>query len=255
MLRGLITILIPVFFLYPCFPLLLIEHFIVRKISPEAMYRSSHAMVRFVFGLMLKAAGVELEVKGLEKVPEDRPVLYIANHRSYFDIMILYCLAKGNCGVVGKKNLEKIPLLARWMEIVRCLLLDRENLREGMKTILEGIELMKNGTSLLIFPEGTRGKGEDETELLPFHGGSFKLATKSASPVIPVALTGTADIFEKHVPFVRKTKVTVTFCDPIETKGISREEETALPERTKEEILSALKLSLPGKEQPALPAE
>ena len=242
MVRAFITILLPIIFLYPLCPLYLIERFIVGKINPEAMYKSSQTMIRWLFRFMLIASGVKVELKGLENVPEDTAVLYTANHRSYYDIMILYLYAKGSCGIISKKEMGRYPMVKPWLDIIRVLLLDRDNLREGMKTILEGVELMKGGTSMIIYPEGTRVKTEKETDMLPFHGGSFKLATKSGCPVVPVAISGTAEIFEKHMPFVRPGHVTVTYLEPIPTKGMAREEEQKLPERVQELIRHELEL-------------
>ena len=80
--------------------------------------------------------------------------------------------------------MEKIPILRTWMANVNCLFLDRKNIKEGLKTILQGIEKVKNGISIWIFPEGTRNTNEDITELLPFKEGSLKIAEKSGCPVI-----------------------------------------------------------------------
>ena len=115
-----------------------------------------------------------MNVIGRENIPDDRAVLYVGNHRSYFDIVIGYTLIKGQCGFVAKKEMEKIPLLSIYMKYLHCLFLDRENIKEGLKTILVGIDKIKNGISVWIFPEGTRNKAEQETDLLDFKEGSMK---------------------------------------------------------------------------------
>ena len=150
-------------------------------------------VVRSVFKVLLKLAGVTVTVKGAENIPEDTAVLYVGNHRSYFDILAGYTTVPTLLGFVAKKEMEKIPLLRTWMVNVNCLFLDRKNIKEGLKMILQGIEKVKNGVSIWIFPEGTRNPNEDITELLPFKEGSLKIAEKSGCPVIPVAMTGTAD--------------------------------------------------------------
>lgn len=78
----------------------------------------------------------------------------MGNHRSYFDILIGYTQVVGLCGFVAKKELEKVPLLSLWMKMLYCLFLDRENLKEGLKTILLGIDYIKKGVSHLDFPRG-----------------------------------------------------------------------------------------------------
>ena len=96
-------------------------------------------------------------------------------------------------------------------------------MKEGGKTILTGIEQVKHGVSVWIFPEGTRNKNEDPTELLSFKEGSLKIAEKSGCPVIPVAMTGTAEVFEQHLPFIRPSKVTITFGEPFYLKELEPE--------------------------------
>ena len=75
--------------------------------------------------------------------------------------------------------MEKIPFLSTWMKLVNCLFLDRDDMKQGLKMVLDGINKLKSGISICIFPEGTRNKGEDETELMPFKEGSLKMAEKS----------------------------------------------------------------------------
>ena len=129
----------------------------------------------------------------------------------------------GLTGFVAKKEMLKIPLLRDWMHRVNCLFLDRVNIKEGLKTILEGIEKVKSGISIWIFPEGTRNENKDMTELLPFHEGSLKIAQKSGCPVIPVAITGTARIFEDHLPFIKPSHVVIRYGEPIDIKELPPE--------------------------------
>ena len=102
--------------------------------------------------------------------------------------------------------------------------LDRKNIKAGLKTILEGIEKVKGGSSVWIFPEGTRCKAKDPAELLPFKEGSLKIAEKSGCPVVPVAITGTAEILEKHFPFIRPSHVTIEFGKPFYIKELPAED-------------------------------
>ena len=128
------------------------------------------------------------------------PVLYVGNHRSYFDIIIGYTLAKNNTGFVAKKSMEKLPFVSVWMKFINCQFLDRENIKEGLKTVLKCIDLVKGGTSIWIFPEGTRTPGN---EMLSFKEGSFKIAEKTGCPIIPVAINNTEEIFENHMPRIK----------------------------------------------------
>ena len=97
----------------------------------------------------------------------------------------------------------------------------RKNIKEGMKTILAGIEKAKSGISICIFPEGTRNK--ENTGLLPFHEGSFKIAEKANVPVVPITLVNTADIFEDHFPKIRKTTVIIEYGEPLYLDKLDKE--------------------------------
>ena len=142
-------------------------------------------------------------------------------------------------GFVAKKEMRFWPLIGWWMSSVYCLFLDRKDRKQGITTILEGVKYVKKGISMWIFPEGTRSKTEGE--MLPFKHGSFKLATKSEAPIVPVALNGSGKIFDDHPPIIKKGKVRVEFLTPIETKGLSPEELNNLPDRVHAMIVEKVK--------------
>ena len=165
MIRLLLVLFALVGFLIFSYPFLVAQVSLGKK-DPHARDLETIKMVRSVFGLLLKLAGVTVTVKGAENIPEDKAVLYVGNHRSYFDILVGYTTVPTLLGFVAKKEMEKIPLLRTWMVNANCLFLDRKNIKEGLKTILQGIEKVKNGVSIWIFPEGTRNTNEDN------HGAS-----------------------------------------------------------------------------------
>lgn len=236
MIRLILIGLFLFFFLVLLCPALLVE-WIIGKFSPQAKSKSSLWLVQRAFGVILFLAGTKIEVKGRENIPDGQPVLYVGNHRSYFDIVIGYRLIKGEAGFVAKKEMQKIFFLRRWMTNLHCLFLDRDNLKEGLKTILTGIDYVKNGVSIWIFPEGTRNPGSG---LMEFKEGSMKIAEKSGCPIIPVAMTGTAEIFEKHLPKVKRSRVTVTFGEPIDVASLDRQQKKFLGAYTRNRILVML---------------
>lgn len=134
---------------------------------------------------------------------------------------------KPRTGFVAKKEIEKVPLLNIWMKYLYCLFLDRKNMKEGLKTILTGIDYLKAGTSIVIFPEGTRNKSIDG--VLPFHAGSFKLAEKSGCSIIPMVQNNTAAALEDHLPFFKKTHTVLEFGKPIDVASMDREQKKLLP--------------------------
>ncbi len=236
MIRLILIVIFLILYLIVFSPALVVE-WIIGKFSPEAKAKSSLFLVQHAFGIILWLTGTKVDVIGRENIPDDRPVLYVGNHRSYFDIVIGYQLVKGETGFVAKKEMKKIWLLSHWMKNLHCLFLDRENIKEGLKTILTGIDYVKKGISIWIFPEGTRNKGAG---MMEFKEGSMKIAEKTGCPIIPVAMTGTAEIFEKHIPFVRRSHVTVTFGEPIEIRSLDKEQKKFLGAYTRQKILDML---------------
>lgn len=184
--------------------------------------------VQFAFKIVLLISGVKVDVYGEEHVPKDEAVLYIGNHRSLFDTVITYARCPGLTGYVAKDSMLKIPFLRIWMKRLHCLFLNRTDIKAGMKMILTGIDQIKNGISMCIFPEGTRSLSECETQMLPFREGSFKMAEKTGCAIIPMAMVHTADIFEKHVPFIRRTRVILTYGAPVYVKDLDKEQKKHL---------------------------
>lgn len=233
------TILVAVFLLIfsiISLPLYLLE-FIIGKYNKRWKVKTSQTIVVAAFRIILFIAGVKKTMKGLENIPKGEAVLYVANHRSYFDILIGYTSVPTLTGFVAKKEMAKIPCISRWMRYLNCLFLDRENVREGLKTILQGIEHINNGYSIFIMPEGTRNH---EKDMLPFHEGSMKLAEKSGCAIIPVAMTNTDTIFEHHVPWIRKSHVTIEFGKPIYMKDLNKEDRKFMGTYTRDVIQKML---------------
>lgn len=214
-------------------------------ISKNEKWKNSAALaqlrlVQWAFRCICVISGVKLTVIGEEHVPKDEPVLYIGNHRSYFDIVISYARCPRLTGYIAKDSMLKIPLLSTWMKRLNCLFINREDIKESLKTILAGIENVKNGISMCIYPEGTRGKGADELDMLPFKEGSLKIAEKTGCKIVPMAMTGSADIFEKHIPYIRKSRVILEYGAPIDITSLSKEEKKKLGSYCQAEITRML---------------
>lgn len=220
MIRFICVAIFLVVFLILSIPVFFVEWLIGKK-NRETRDFSSLRIVQWGFRCILRIAGVETTVIGFENVP-DEPVLFIGNHRSYFDILLTYSRCKRLTGYVAKKEMEKIPLLSTWMKYLYCLFLDRHDPKQGMKTILTAIDYIKRGISICIFPEGTRNSGE-ELSLLPFKEGSFKIAEKTGCAIVPISLNNTAEMFEAHFPKIKKTHVVIEYGAPVYPKDLDKE--------------------------------
>ena len=220
MLRLILSLTFVVLFLILTIPLMLIEWIISKRNRKKADYHSM-VLVRFAFRSLLFSSGAHLDVKGLDNVPQDQACLFVGNHTSFFDVIASYSLTQRPMGFVAKSEIRKVPLLNVWMYRIRCLFLDRTNIREGLKMVLAGVEAIKEGVSIFIFPEGTRSK---DGKMLPFKEGALKIADKSDCFIIPVAIKGSSAIFEDHFPWVKKGTISIQYGTPIRPSTLTKEE-------------------------------
>ena len=187
---------------------------------------------------LLKLAGVKVNVHGIENIPKDKTVLFVGNHQGNFDIPIYITQIPKVIGFISKIEVEKIPLVRTWMNFLHCVFMDRSNLRKSGEAIIRGIKNLKDGHSIVIFPEGTRSKGGPIKE---FKAGSFKLATKSKCPIVPVTMDGSYRIMEHgNDPWIKPGTVNLYFHPAIETAGLSKEEQDALPKTVQNIIASKI---------------
>jgi 1-acyl-sn-glycerol-3-phosphate acyltransferase len=209
---------------------------IIGRFNEPLMRRLSLKMVQTAFRFLLWTSGVKLEVIGRDNVPDDTAVLYVSNHRSYFDILTGYTQVKGFCGFVSKIQMKKVPFLGNWMELLYCLFMDRDDMRQSMQTILKGTEQLKSGVSVWICPEGTRNRHPDETPTLEFKEGSLKMAEKAKVPVVPVAISGTWEVWERQYPRIKKGIVHLEFGTPFYIADLDKETKKHAGAYTRERI-------------------
>lgn len=186
---------------------------------------------------LLKLAGVTLQVEGKENIP-DSPAIFVANHQGNFDIPItLTCLGKP-MGLIAKIETMKIPLIRDWMELLQCVFIDRNNARQAVTALNAAAEnLVDNQRSFIIFPEGTRSRGDKVGE---FKSGAFKIAFKAKATIVPVVIDGSYKAMEANKMWIKPALVKVKILAPIETADKSKEEIKALPDKVRE-IISAAK--------------
>ena len=169
---------------------------------------------------IVKIYDINLNVKGKENLPEAGPVVFVANHQGFADIPVACAvLDKFQFAFVARENLERLPSFGPWIRHIRSVFMKREDVRSSLRTIDEGIALLEKGYSLLIFPEGTRTKGD---HILEFKKGSLRLATKPGVPIVPVTLRGTYRVFEESGYIKNGAQVDVIIHPAIETKGMDR---------------------------------
>lgn len=182
--------------------------------------------------------GMKLRVSGLENIPEG-PVVFVSNHQSYTDIPALGATigTRHQLGFVAKENLGKLPLFGGWIADIRSVFIQREDARASLQAIQEGIALLEQGFSLVLFPEGTRSKGP---EMGSFKKGSLRLATKPQIPIVPVTLSGTYRCYEA-AERVRPGTVDIFIHPPVSTAGLSKPQAASLSDEIEELLRSKLK--------------
>ena len=196
-------------------------------------------VVKFVFDTIVLISGVEVET--INKINIDKnPCVIIANHRSFFDVMLLYHYINFPCSFIAKVELSKVPFLGYWMKKIKCLFLERDDLRQQFSVMIKAIDNIKLGFSYVIFPEGTRNKNELDTDLLDFKDGSFILTKKTNCPIYPIALSNTVSIFEKQFPKIRKTKVKIIFSEPVRFDELTDEQKNNIGHYFKDKVKKML---------------
>lgn len=223
--RTILCLLFVALFLILSMPLHLVLWLIGRK-KPMTKYHAAHKVIRWAFGAVFWICGIHCNVIGTENIPTDTPVLFVSNHRSNLDILLIQTTAGIPVGFVSKTELKKVPLLGFWMSDIGCIFLDRANIKSAVKSIAEGVEHIQTGCSMVICPEGTRGHGDDMNE---FKDGSLKMAVKAKVPVVPTAVIGTDDHLENN-PGLKVTKgyMTVVFGSPFDIADLNAEQKKHL---------------------------
>ncbi|MBB6455369.1 1-acyl-sn-glycerol-3-phosphate acyltransferase [Salirhabdus euzebyi] len=206
------------------------------ELPPNELDKVIFALPRRWAQKTIKRSGSTVNVVGNEKFP-DGPVLIVANHQGNFDIMALLGYLEKPFGFIAKIETKKVPFARTWITCMHGIFIDREDRRQSVKAFKDGIETLKSGHSLLIFPEGTRSKG---SQTLPFKSGSLRLATKAGVPIVPVAIDGTHKIMEANDGKVKPAKVTVTVCDPIMPEQYEELSLDQLAEYTQSQIIEVL---------------
>lgn len=223
----LILLLIPFILVYTVFDI--VYCFFIKRINKEYVLSHSERVVKCILKMVVFLSGVRLHVTGRENMKlltDGKAYLVISNHRGYFDIITGYLLFDSHMGIVAKKSMEKIPLISYWMKRINCVFLDRHDLRDGVKMIVDSINNISNGISMWIFPEGTRCTSDDPYELLEFKSGSFKIAEKSGCDILPISFKNTEAAYEKHIPIIKAVDIYINIGKPYNIDGLSDQEKS-----------------------------
>jgi 1-acyl-sn-glycerol-3-phosphate acyltransferase len=185
-------------------------------------------------GNLLWIAGVRLNVKGFENIP-DEAVVFVSNHQGNFDIPIMFATLRKPIGFIAKIEILKMPFIRTWMKHLKCIFIDRKDVRQSLTALGNASEILNAGHSLLIFPEGTRSKSD---EIHEFKAGALKVALSSSAKIVPIRIDGSYKIMEKQGIWIKPGLVNVTILPAIDTKDMSRERSKGLGDEIRELLIS-----------------
>lgn len=187
-----------------------------------------HLLARFWANSILWVSRVKITVTGAEKLDPNRSYIYMPNHQSNADIPLLLGRLPVQFRWLAKAELFRIPIFGRAMRGVGYISIDRSNRRSAFESLDRAARTIRNGTSVLIFPEGTRSR---DGKILPFKKGGFVISVDSGVPIVPIIIRGTRDIIPKGHFMIHPAPVTMEILDPVETADYTRKTKDALLER------------------------
>jgi 1-acyl-sn-glycerol-3-phosphate acyltransferase len=183
---------------------------------------------------ILLVSAVRVTSTGVDPQFGGHSYIYMCNHQSNFDIPVLFSALPVQFRWLAKAELFKIPIFGSGMRGAGYISIDRSNRKSAFQSLAQAADMIRNGTSVMIFPEGTRSS---DGQLLPFKKGGFMLAVDAGVPIIPIKIYGTHEVMPKGRLLVRHRRVMIQVGSPIETSGYTRKTKEALMVRVRDAML------------------
>jgi len=205
---------------------------IMARFAPDGE-NAAHRVARLWGKTILRMSGVFVEVIGVENIPHGSPIIFMSNHQSNFDILTLLAHIPVQFRWISKKEVFRTPLMGPAMRKAGYISIDRENREKAIESLEEAAQIIKNGKSVMTFPEGTRS--HDGT-IKSFKKGPFYLALKSGVPIVPISIIGSRKIMPKKSLHIEPGKITVIIDAPIDTRDYSVKHRDELMKRVRSVI-------------------
>jgi 1-acyl-sn-glycerol-3-phosphate acyltransferase len=197
----------------------------------------SHRVASFWAWLILKTCGVAVEVEGRENIAPGSTYVLASNHQSLFDTPILFAYLPLSFRILYKKSLNRIPFLGWHLFLSGHVPVERENPAKASESLNHAAERIRSGTSVAVFPEGTRSY---DGVMRAFRKGSFRLALKASTPVVPLTISGSHLVMKRGRVTVYPRKVRLTIGAPIPVSGLAESDAAVLSERVREVVQQRL---------------
>ena len=221
-----------IFFIFIFTMIMAIATIIIGIFSPYSKY--ANGTIRLWARGVLWVSGIKMDVQGLENIDLDKPYIYIANHQSNFDILACVVAIPGTVRFVAKKELFRIPIFGLGMRMVGMILIDRGRSAEARRALDNAVDKVRQGVSLIIFPEGTRSQ---DGQIHKFKKGGFVLALNGKFDILPMSISGSRNIMEKHTLRLNKGRIKVHFLKAIPTENFTLEDRNQLVDYVREQII------------------
>ena len=213
-----------------------------RQLDPDVRDLYVDEVPRIWAAGIMKRTKSTISVKGTEHLPAG-PVLLISNHEGNFDIPVLISAIPKPFGFISKVEVKKFPIVNDWMDEMNCVFIDRSDRRSAMNVLKDSVEKLREGHSIIIFPEGTRSKG---TGVQEFKSGFAKIAQDAAVPVIPIALYGTSAIMENNNNKIRPAQIQVEILPAIDVEMVQGMDRKQLVDHAEALIRQAVEAMQPS---------
>ncbi|MCL1812673.1 MAG: 1-acyl-sn-glycerol-3-phosphate acyltransferase [Treponema sp.] len=228
-----VTVFVLLIFIPVAIPFFILRLIGLNQSMDFFLYKLAQSWARIVIVI----TGCSMTVTGRENIPKEGGICFVSNHVGIFDVILAVAYSGRPFGFIAKKELLLVPGINLWIFLLGGFFIDRKKPRKALKTINQGIKRINAGGAMLIFPEGTRSRGSG---IGPFLPGALKLATHSKALIIPMAISGSYDVFEKTYRVIA-SPVSITFLSPVNPAEMSpQDRKTLLAEKLRTSIAETL---------------
>jgi len=193
-----------------------------------------HKIANLWARMLLWLTNTRVDVIGKENVLMEKPQIFMANHQSDFDILIVLAYIPGQFRWIAKKELFKIPVFGKAMRNAGYIEIDRQNHEKALKSLDEAAQKIREGKSVVTFPEGTRSR---DGKIRPFKQGMFHLAIQAGVPIVPISIIGAHEIMPKRTLKLKPGRITMVIDRPVDVSGYTLETRSELIEKIRQIIV------------------
>jgi 1-acyl-sn-glycerol-3-phosphate acyltransferase len=194
----------------------------------------AHRYLRGWARISIALARLQMTVAGLERLDLGRAYVFMPNHTSFLDVLLVFASIPHNFRFLVKEEFFSIPLLGLTVKSSGQIPLDRKNPRKGLRSIRQGADLLKKGASIVVFPEGTRSCDGKVSE---FKTTLFVLPIRTQTPVVPVLIEGTFEALPRGSVFLKRCPIKITFLDPLSPDFISDKDRVLYAEKVRQRLI------------------